>query len=217
MTETNRRAFLIHAGLGASSLVVGSGCLTPDCDPAVSPCGLPPEPPEPTDPPPDPCDPTEDNIEGPFYREDAPLREDLNVTEADGDLLTITGRVYGEGCDAPLVGAIVDVWHCGPEGDYDNVTDEFEFRGQAITDSEGRYRFETVFPGRYLNNEVFRPAHVHYKVSAEGHVELTTQLYFEGDPYLEGDPWALESLTQPAVEEGDRSVTSFDIVLAVDA
>ncbi len=51
MTETNRRAFLIHAGLGASSLVVGSGCLTPDCDPAVSPCGLPPEPPEPTDPP----------------------------------------------------------------------------------------------------------------------------------------------------------------------
>jgi catechol 1,2-dioxygenase len=30
----------------------------------------------------------------------------------------------------------------------------------------------------------FRPAHIHIKVSYPGFETLTTQLYFEGDPYL---------------------------------
>ncbi len=30
----------------------------------------------------------------------------------------------------------------------------------------------------------FRPAHIHFKVSHPDYETLTTQLYFEGDPYL---------------------------------
>jgi protocatechuate 3,4-dioxygenase beta subunit len=44
--------------------------------------------------------------------------------------------------------------------------------------------------GRYLDavgQHPWRPAHIHFKVSADGHRPLVTQLFFAGDPYLEGD------------------------------
>ena len=46
-----------------------------------------------------------------------------------------------------------------------------------------------MLPGRYLNGAQYRPAHVHVKVSAAGHVPLTTQLYFPDDPYNAIDPF----------------------------
>ena len=215
MPQTTRRAFLVHVGLTAAGSVVLDGCL-PACDPAQSGCGIAPTDAEPTpEGPPAPCDVTADNIEGPFYRPDSPSRVDLNVLDQEGASLLLEGRVWTEGCAVPLAGAIVEVWHCGPAGQYDEESETFEFRGQATTDGEGRYRFETLFPGRYLNGGVYRPAHVHYKVSAADHTELTTQLYFQGDPFLEDDSWALDSLTMPVADVGpDAFQTSFDVVLA---
>jgi catechol 1,2-dioxygenase len=32
-----------------------------------------------------------------------------------------------------------------------------------------------------------RPAHIHFTISSPGHAPLTTQLYFQGDPYLGHD------------------------------
>jgi protocatechuate 3,4-dioxygenase beta subunit len=42
-----------------------------------------------------------------------------------------------------------------------------------VADGEGRYRFETDFPGIYPG----RPPHLHVKVTASGHRPLTIQLY----------------------------------------
>ncbi len=38
-------------------------------------------------------------------------------------------------------------------------------------------------PGRHP----YRPAHIHFQVSADGYTPVTTELYLEGDPYLDSD------------------------------
>ena len=76
---------------------------------------------------------------------------------------------------------------------YDNTSTEKKYYGQFATDSEGRYSMHTKKPGWYLNGGVFRPSHIHVKVYVGGIEQLTTQLYFEGDPFIPGDPWASDS------------------------
>lgn len=212
--ESTRRHFIGRAALSVAGLAVAAPACVPgpagDDEESAGSGGPPPG--DGTGP--DSCDITPANIEGPFWREDAPLRHELNVLDDVGTVLHLSGRVFGPDCDEPLVGALVDIWHCGPHGDYDNETWEFEFRGQVSTDEDGHWWCETLFPGRYLNGAEFRPAHVHFKVSADGHTPLTTQLYFEGDEFLEDDPWALPSLTTRPEEQGDGSLeVQFDFVL----
>ena len=80
------------------------------------------------------------------------------------------------------------------------------------------YEFETIHPGRYLNGSQLRPSHIHYRVSSPGHAELVTQLYFEGDPEIAGDPFVRLSLVVPLearhAPRGDYEAATFDIVLA---
>ena len=119
------------------------------------------------------------DVEGPFYKKGAPLR---NVIETNGDPLIIEGKVLtGEDCKKPVAGAIIDVWHCNTHGDYDMRG--FKGRGQVTSDKNGRYTFTTILPPPYGS----RPRHIHFKIRAEGYPELTTQLYFEGDPYIKND------------------------------
>src|SRR4029079_9851765 len=110
-----------------------------------------------------------------------------------GELLIVSGVVTGYPDRGPLPGAIVDVWHHNHLGHYDNETPEahpgqYRLRGRMRTDEKGRYELETVLPAGYgLKPGEMRPAHIHFKVFAEGQAPLTTQLYFEGDPHLEVD------------------------------
>jgi catechol 1,2-dioxygenase len=79
---------------------------------------------------------------------------------------------------------------------------QFNLRGRVVADSEGRYEYRTAFPGnellglkgggplealaKALGRAGSRPRHIHSIVSADGHRTLITQLYFDGDPLLEG-------------------------------
>ncbi|NUP05457.1 MAG: twin-arginine translocation pathway signal protein [Polyangiaceae bacterium] len=160
------------------------------------------------------CYITEDNILGPYYKPGAPF--DGNIADdLPGDLMLIQGVVYGCDCETPLAGAIVDVWQADSEGAYDNAG--FTLRGKIETDENGRYSFVTIKPGWYLNGATYRPAHIHYKVSHADGLALTTQLYFEGDPYIDGDPYVKESLIIPLangnVGRQAGLVGTFDIVL----
>lgn len=143
------------------------------------------------------CEPSPGDIEGPFYRPDIPVGGDLDVHGDVGVPLRIEGRVIDDGC-APIQDAIVEIWHATPvapegePGDVDATYDssaEFRYYGQVATDAEGNYAFDTLRPGWYLNGAEYRPAHVHAKVWVRGEERLTTQLYFEGDPFNDGDPW----------------------------
>lgn len=156
------------------------------------------------------CAPTADNIEGPFYKPDAPHRAALIGPRTPGERLRLTGRVRSTSC-APLAGVTLDFWHADHRGGYDH--DGFGFRGQLVTDADGRWQLDTIVPGRYLNGRRYRPAHIHVKVRAPDRPELTTQLYFAGDPYLRDDPWAERSLVLAHVRHRARRIAAFDFVV----
>jgi protocatechuate 3,4-dioxygenase beta subunit len=155
---------------------------------------------------------TADNIEGPFYKEGAPNRSVLVASADRGTRLAIAGIVMSTACE-PLAKAEVDVWHADATGAYDN--DGYKFRGTMLTDDKGRYDLRTIIPGRYLNGSTYRPAHIHVKVRASKHEELTTQLYFDGDPYNDKDAFIDKSLIMKhqANKQGIR-IARFDFVLA---
>ena len=127
----------------------------------------------------DPCK-TQKDAEGPFYKADAPVR---SVIETEGQPLRIEGKVFkgGGDCLSPVSNAILDVWHCDSHGDYD--MQGYKGRGQVKTKTDGSYNFTTILPPAYGS----RPRHIHFKVRAEGQRELTTQLYFQGDPNIQND------------------------------
>jgi protocatechuate 3,4-dioxygenase beta subunit len=157
------------------------------------------------------CEPTADNIEGPFYKAGAPNRATLAGDRERGERLVLAGRVASTGC-APLAGAVLDIWQADARGAYDN--DGWGLRGQLTSDAQGRWQVKTIVPGRYLNGRRYRPMHIHVKLRARGYQELTTQLYFAGDEYIEGDPFVVPSLVMPTSRAKGVRKASFDFVLA---
>jgi len=181
------------------------------------------------------CLPTSPDLLGPFYRAGAPARAKLTDPGEAGDVLVVSGTVYGPDCRTPLSGALLDVWQANHAGHYDikepaNLTDrtQFRLRGRLLTDGQGRYEIETIVPGRYPippglpGFEQYagrtRPAHIHLIVMHPLYGPLTTQLYFKGDPHLRQDPWAKPSLAinleSHAAGGAQRLRGKFNIVLA---
>lgn len=148
-------------------------------------------------------------ITGPYYKPGAPvLREPFTLPmrpNEPGVPLTFHAQVT-DPAGTPISGALIDVWHSTADGEYSFFSavlpDEFLLRGRIPVDSDGRASFHSIVPGAYeipkdgptgyLINDVlgrhsWRPAHLHFTVSAPGYQTLTTQLYFRGDPYLDSD------------------------------
>ncbi len=135
------------------------------------------------------CDTTND-ILGPFYRPNAPLRSNMTQKGLKGTRIKLKGKVYGADCKTPLENAMVEIWHCNRKGAYDNDSEDFNQRARLMTNKEGEYSFFTIFPGKYLNGALYRPAHIHIRVTEKNSKELISQVYFQGDPHIEKDPWA---------------------------
>jgi catechol 1,2-dioxygenase len=154
---------------------------------------------------------TEETIEGPFYRPAAPLAESpgtlVRRPGERGAVLVFSGTVTSTAGE-PLAGAVLDIWHASPEGRYspgaegaaeqsglfDTTQPPFNFRGRLAAGSDGAFEVTTRIPGAYrdppgsLSESSMRPAHLHVRVTAQGHAMLTTQLFFAEDPYLHSDP-----------------------------
>lgn len=74
-------------------------------------------------------------------------------------------------------------------------------RGKFMTDAEGRYWFRSVRPAGYpvptdgpvgdllraQTRHPYRPAHLHFVVSADGHETLVTQVFADDDEVLGSD------------------------------
>jgi catechol 1,2-dioxygenase len=179
------------------------------------------------------CRPTEADIIGPFYRFGAPFRSRLVDAGEPGEQLVVTGTVLSADCRTPVPGALIEVWQANHAGVYDtnrpgNFTEvtSFHLRGMMYTNERGQYEIETVMPGRYpvppnlpgleKYAGLTRPAHIHFRVIESLHVPVTTQLYFKGDPYIAGDPFASQkrTLVIDLTQDGTRRRGVFDIVLA---
>jgi len=135
------------------------------------------------------CDTTND-ILGPFYRTDAPVRSDLIFEGLEGTRIILKGTVFMSDCTTPLRNAWVEIWHCDTKGEYDNDSEEYRHRARLQTNENGKYSFTTILPGKYLNGRLYRPSHIHFRISEENSKELISQIYFKGDPHIEKDPWA---------------------------
>ncbi|MFN7507258.1 MAG: hypothetical protein ACK5Q1_17045, partial [Limnobacter sp.] len=68
---------------------------------------------------------TPHQIEGPYYSPQTPRRSNL-VDGLRGELLVLEGRVLSTSC-RPIPNAIVDLWSCDSQGEYDNTG--FKLRG----------------------------------------------------------------------------------------
>ncbi|MBD2450840.1 intradiol ring-cleavage dioxygenase [Nostoc sp. FACHB-152] len=131
--------------------------------------------------------------EGPYFVDEKLNRADIRSDPTDrsvktGVLLQLTLHVSQVGSNSctPLVGAIVDIWHCDALGVYSDVTDKsFNtvgkkfLRGYQVTDARGNVQFTTIYPGWYPG----RTGHIHFKVrtnrTSGKSYEFTSQLYFD--------------------------------------
>jgi protocatechuate 3,4-dioxygenase beta subunit len=158
------------------------------------------------------CELTPPDIEGPFYLPDSPERSNLDTLGEAGVALALSGLVSDATC-APLANVIIEIWHADPSGGYDNSATQ-NYRGWVRSDADGGYAFTTLIPGRYPNAGTLRPSHIHLKIWRDGAQVLTTQLYFQGDPYLEEDPWAEPARTICLETQAEGFAAVFDIALA---
>jgi len=173
---------------------------------------------------------TESTVMGPFYvagAPDLPMGADI-ARKADAGVPTlVSGRVVdGEG--RPIGDAVMDVWQTAPNGLYD-VQDPsqpaFNLRGRFRTGIDGSYSFHTLKPVSYpvptdgpvgrmllaLGRHPYRPAHLHFMVSAPGFETLTTHLFVTGDPYLDSD--AVFGVKESLVIDFEHGLARFDFVL----
>jgi catechol 1,2-dioxygenase len=169
---------------------------------------------------------TEDNILGPFHRENAPFRAKITPPLEPGNVLLISGRVWGFDTRKPLPNTIIDIWQANARGRYDNddpnnppAANVFANRARVLTDDNGYYEYETIHPAPYrIGPDAWRPSHIHYLVRRTGYQQLVTQLYFRGDEHQRTDAWIKQSLIIDLREQksanGVYKTGTFDIVLA---
>ncbi|ODQ78133.1 hypothetical protein BABINDRAFT_9732 [Babjeviella inositovora NRRL Y-12698] len=149
---------------------------------------------------------TSSAILGPFYRENSPVYkngESIIIKEVGGVKAYVSGKITNTQGEA-LAGAMVEVWHCAPNGLYEQQDPEqpdFNLRGTFYTDKDGFYSFVCLEPTAYpipydgpaggllqfMDRHPMRPSHIHWRVTHPSYHSLITQIYNREDPYTEDD------------------------------
>ena len=149
---------------------------------------------------------TEATVFGPFHTGDAPrVEQGADIAHgAPGLPMFVRATVRGPAGE-PVAGATVDVWQADDDGLYDVQRPELgeARRARAVlrTDTSGGIRFRSVVPTAYpipvdgpvgvmlaaTGRHPWRPAHLHFMISAPGYQSLTTHIFRDGDPYLDSD------------------------------
>jgi protocatechuate 3,4-dioxygenase beta subunit len=149
---------------------------------------------------------TENTVFGPFHVAGAPERKMGEVISLDGkgESCLFEGRVidlHGE----PIEGAQIDVWCDNADGFYDvqqpGIQPKWNNRGIFTTGKDGSYSFIGIKPVSYpipddgpvgkmlsaLGRHPYRPAHMHFLVTAPGFQKLVTHTFVGDDPYITSD------------------------------
>ena len=149
---------------------------------------------------------SESTVLGPFHLANAPhLEMGANISlDGKGAPMFVHGRITDTRGN-PIEGASIDVWQANDDGFYDvqqkGIQPDFNLRGVFHTGADGRYWFRGAKPCYYpvpddgpagqllkrLGRHPYRPAHLHYIVSADGFEKLTTHIFDPDDPYIHSD------------------------------
>ena len=182
-----------------------------------------------------PCKPTDDHVEGPFYRPDAPFLTDLYPPDAQGPLLYFDASIVDTKC-SPLPEVLVEIWQADDLGHYDNddpqhppATGYFRCRAR-LRAVDGTFKLRTVLPNNYEVKEPnlppefphpwIRVKHLHFKLHVARCQPLTTEIALLPDDYASPvrDPLFNPHLTvdlNALPPEGDRQAfkAGFQFVL----
>jgi hydroxyquinol 1,2-dioxygenase len=148
---------------------------------------------------------TERSVLGPFHAEGSPVLAvggDL-IRDNGGEPVLVRGRVLDlDG--RPVRGATLDFWQTNALGHYwqqDPTQRPDNLRFTMPLGDDGVYAFTTIRPAPYTvpydgpvgmllragGRHAWRPAHFHFRVLAQGHAPLTTELFPADDPYIDQD------------------------------
>jgi protocatechuate 3,4-dioxygenase beta subunit len=149
---------------------------------------------------------TQSTVLGPFHMTESPRRDlgDSIDLVGQSEPCVVTGRVVSPD-GRPLPGAVLDVWQADDHGAYDVQEPDQQpagnGRGLFTADASGQFWFRTIVPSYYpiptdgpvgelldaTRRHPYRPAHIHFIVSADGYQPLTTHIFVDGTPYLDSD------------------------------
>jgi catechol 1,2-dioxygenase/hydroxyquinol 1,2-dioxygenase len=149
---------------------------------------------------------TESTVLGPFHMTESPARElGDSIDLIGGSRPCVVSGYVTSTTGARLPGAVIDVWQCTEDGFYDVQQPEVQpagnGRGLFHADTGGGYWFRTVVPSHYPiptdgpvgklltagGRHPYRPGHVHFIVSADGHEPVTTHAFVSDSPYIDSD------------------------------
>jgi hydroxyquinol 1,2-dioxygenase len=177
---------------------------------------------------------TEATVVGPFHVEGAPeyAHGDDVANGAQGQPCVVRGNVRGLGGE-PVAGAVLEVWQSDAEGNYDVQypdLDEHRARGILRSGPDGSFHFRSIVAEAYpipydgpvgdllraTNRHPWRPAHLHFRITAPGYEQLTTHVFRNHDQYLDSDAvfGVRESLIADWIQQPDGTFSlDFDFVL----
>lgn len=149
---------------------------------------------------------TPNAMRGPFYRAGAPsmpLGASISL-DGVGEPMVVRGRILDlDGL--PIAGARIETWQANGDGKFENQEPDrqpdFNLRGVFFSAADGGYTYRTVRPAGYgvpddgpvgqllgrLGYPLRRPAHLHFRIGADGFETLTTQVFDSSDPQLGND------------------------------
>jgi hydroxyquinol 1,2-dioxygenase len=148
---------------------------------------------------------TESTVLDPFRADEIRRREDDDDVRgsAHGEPCYVRGRVRAlDG--TPIAGAQVRVGHSDAEGLYDAQRPgrgEQHARGVLASGPDGSFHFKSIVAAPFtiphdgpvgrklqtLGRHPWRPAHLHFMISAPGYQRLVTHVFRKGDQYLDSD------------------------------
>jgi protocatechuate 3,4-dioxygenase beta subunit len=136
------------------------------------------------------CTVTPALTEGPYFVEERLNRSDIRTDPTTGAvsvgaplrLRMQLSQISAAGMCAPLMGALVDMWHCDAVGNYSDIgvlRGQRFLRGYQISDATGAVAFTTIYPGWYRG----RAVHIHFKIrtnpAGSSGLEFTSQMFFD--------------------------------------
>jgi protocatechuate 3,4-dioxygenase alpha subunit len=142
---------------------------------------------------------------GPYFQvmlADTPRGVDTLVSaDTPGERITIEGAVL-DGNSRPVPDSLVEIWQADAEGRYRHPDDpreaeideagdwSFNGFGRVSADQSGRFKFETIKPGRVPGPDgKLQAPHILVSLLARGVLtRYWTRLYFDGEPSNSGDP-----------------------------
>jgi hydroxyquinol 1,2-dioxygenase len=147
---------------------------------------------------------TPSTVIGPFHIEDSPeLPMGADMAEGlKGEACFLVGSVRDMN-GKPIEGAKLDIWQADADGLYESQLEAQEPTLRAVfhTGADGRFVIRTIAPPGYsipmdgtvgdllrqTNISHFRPAHIHFFITAPGYEPLITHLFKKGANYIDSD------------------------------